>query len=100
GGLGLFLRSLGGLDRGAATAAFDRFRAGRTLASEQLDFLQQIVDFLAQRGIMEAGDLYEAPFTAIAPTGPEEIFAEEDVDIVVTILDAIRVTAIPQDQAS
>ncbi|MFE7790818.1 DEAD/DEAH box helicase family protein [Streptomyces sp. NPDC057460] len=100
GGLGLFLRSLGGLDRGAATAAFDQFQAGRTLASEQLDFLQQIVDFLAQRGIMEAGDLYEAPFTAIAPTGPEDIFAEEDVDTVVTILDAIRVTAIPLDQAS
>ncbi|MCT6775392.1 DEAD/DEAH box helicase family protein [Streptomyces sp. CS7] len=100
GGLGLFLRSLSGLDRGAATAAFDQFQEGRTLASGQLDFLQQIVDFLAQRGIMEAGDLYEAPFTAITPTGPEEIFAEEDVDIVVTILDAIRVTAIPQEQAS
>ncbi|GAB2827549.1 DEAD/DEAH box helicase family protein [Streptomyces chlorus] len=100
GGLGLFLRSLGGLDRGAATAAFDQFQAGRALASEQMDFLQQIVDFLAQRGIMEAGDLYEAPFTAIAPTGPEDIFAEEDVDTVVAILDAIRVTAIPLEQAS
>ncbi|WP_151481863.1 DEAD/DEAH box helicase family protein [Streptomyces albicerus] len=100
GGLGLFLRTLVGLDRQDATAAFDQFQSGRTFTSEQLDFLQQIVDFLARRGLMDAGDLYEAPFNALAPTGPEDIFDEDDVDTVVTILDAIRGTAIPMDRVS
>ncbi|MFQ6229797.1 hypothetical protein [Nocardia sp. NPDC002869] len=43
GGLGLFLRSLTGLDVAAATAAFDEFHTGRTLTANQLHFLKLLI---------------------------------------------------------
>ncbi|WP_151481864.1 DEAD/DEAH box helicase family protein [Streptomyces albicerus] len=100
GTLGLFMRSLTGLDRETASAAFDSFQAERTLTASQLDFLQQIVDFLAKRGRMDAGDLYEAPFTSIAPGGPEDLFEEADINVVVNILKGIHSTAVPTEEAS
>lgn len=62
-GLGLFIRSLVGLDRGAATAAFDRFLGDGSLSANQLRFVQMIVEELTANGVMEVARLYEPPFT-------------------------------------
>jgi type I restriction enzyme R subunit len=80
GGMGLFLRSLTGLERAAAAAAFDAFQAGRTLSADQLHFLDLVIDYLARNGTVEVDVLYEHPFTSHAPRGPEDIFPEPDVD--------------------
>jgi type I restriction enzyme R subunit len=100
GGLGLFVRSLTGLDREAATAAFDHFQSGKTLSASQLDFLQLLIDFLARNGTVEAAHLYDSPFTSHAPGGPEDLFPETDVDEVVTVLRNVRATAIPTARAA
>jgi hypothetical protein len=50
GGLGLFLRSLIGLDREAAAAAFGRFQEGKTFTSAQLRFVNEVIDYLAHNG--------------------------------------------------
>jgi type I restriction enzyme R subunit len=94
-GFGLFLRSLTGLDREAAKAAFDKFHAGRYLSARQLDFINMTIDHLAKNGIIDTGLLYEQPFTSLAPGGPETIFEDNDVDAIVTVLDAVRATAVP-----
>jgi type I restriction enzyme R subunit len=70
-GLGIFLRSLSGLDRTAAAAALDEFQRGRTFTASQLDFLALLTDTLARRGLVEVDDLYRHPFTRIASRGPE-----------------------------
>ena len=94
-GFGLFLRSLTGLDREAAKAAFDHFQAGRNLSPRQLDFINMTIDHLAKNGLIDIGLLYEQPFTGLAPGGPETIFENADVDAIVTVLNTVRATAVP-----
>ena len=94
-GFGLFLRSLTGMDREAAKAAFDHFQAGRNLSPRQLDFINMTIDHLAKNGLIDIGLLYEQPFTGLAPGGPETIFENADVDAIVTVLDRVRATAVP-----
>jgi type I restriction enzyme R subunit len=70
GGLGLFLRSLTGLEREAAALAFDAFQQGKTLTASQLRFVNELIDYLARNGTIDVAALYESPFTALAPHRP------------------------------
>jgi len=89
-GLGRFIRSLVGLDRAAATEALEGFLQGRVLSGNQLEFVTLVIEYLTQHGDMEAALLYEPPFTDLAPTGPEQLFPVEDVDLLVAALEHIR----------
>jgi len=93
-GLGLFVRSLIGLDREAAKEALGGFLTGKTLGANQIEFVNLIVDHLTDHGMMEAARLYESPFTDLSPRGPEEIFSSEQVEELVATLDQVRRTAI------
>ncbi|SCE88739.1 type I restriction enzyme, R subunit [Micromonospora viridifaciens] len=94
-GLGLFIRSLVGLDRQAATEAFSEFLDGRNPSRSQMEFIHMIIGHLTKNGVMDAGLLYESPFTDIAPQGPDGLFAEADIKRMVAILDSVRATATP-----
>jgi type I restriction enzyme R subunit len=61
GGLGLFLRSLVGLDREAAAAAFGKFQEGKPFTSAQLRFLNDMIDYLAHNGTITVDVLYRSP---------------------------------------
>jgi type I restriction enzyme R subunit len=98
-GLGLYLRSLTGLDREAASAALDRFQRDTTLNASQLHFLSLLTDVLAKNGVVDVDQLYEPPFTALASGGPEDLFPEEDVVAIVDVLSDVRSTAIPAAEA-
>ncbi|WP_342801250.1 DEAD/DEAH box helicase family protein [Nocardia sp. No.11] len=100
GGLGLFLRSLVGLDATAAAAAFDEFHTGRNLTANQLHYLKLLVDYLTKNGVIDVGALYEPPFKSVAPSGPEDIFSENDVDRIVAIVKNIRTTAVADQQGA
>ena len=93
-GLGVFVRSLVGLDRAAAKDAMGRFVDGRTLSANQLEFINLIVDHLTEHGIMAAERLYESPFTDLTPRGPDSLFKPPDVDELIRTLEAVRATAI------
>ncbi|MGA9316146.1 MAG: DEAD/DEAH box helicase family protein [Solirubrobacteraceae bacterium] len=99
-GLGLFVRSLVGLERGAAQQALAGFIDGRTLSSNQLDFIRLVVDHLTENGAMQADRLYESPFTDFAPQGPEEIFPTEAADELFAAIEAVRARAEPRDEAA
>ena len=94
-GLGLFIRSLVGLDREAATAAFDRYLSESTYSANQIHFINLIVEHLTANGVMEVARLYESPFTDHAPHGPDMIFTDDQVDGIVAILDDVRHRALP-----
>ena len=49
-----------------------------------------MIEYLTQHGDMEAALLYEPPFTDLAPTGPEQLFPLEDVDLLVAALEHVR----------
>jgi len=99
GGLGIFVRGLVGLDRAAATEAFQHYLDGTTFSAEQVRFVGHIVDELTKNGVMEPKRLFESPYTDHAPTGPDFFFPEADVDSIVGILQTIKQTAMPEDVA-
>ncbi|MDP2094422.1 MAG: DEAD/DEAH box helicase family protein [Hydrogenophaga sp.] len=93
-GLGLFVRSLVGLDRQAATEALGGFLQDKTLGSNQLEFLNLVVNHLTERGVVNPALLYEPPFTGYAPQGPDGLFTSAQVDQLFQTLDRIRATAL------
>jgi type I restriction enzyme R subunit len=93
-GLGLFVRSLLGLDREAAKQALATFLSGKTLNSNQIEFIDLIVNHLTEHGVMEASLLYESPFTDITPHGPDALFPTTQVDELLHLLSSIRSRAV------
>jgi type I restriction enzyme R subunit len=93
-GLGLFVRSLVGLDREAAKQAFAGFLTGKTLNASQIEFVNLIVDHLTEHGVMGASLLYESPFTDVTPTGPDALFTASQLDELLAVLDQVRAAAL------
>jgi type I restriction enzyme R subunit len=93
-GLGLFVRSLVGLDRGAAKEALAGFLAARTWTANQIEFVDLIVNHLTRHGVMPAALLYESPFTDVAPRGPDGLFTPDEVGELVAVLDQVRASAV------
>lgn len=93
GGLGLFVRSLVGIDRAAAKAAFGDFLVGRTLTANQLEFVNMLIEHLTARGVVDPGLLYESPFTDVDPMGVSGVFSGADASKIVDILERIRKNA-------
>ena len=92
--LGLFIRKLVGLDREAAKQAFGDYLSRKTFIANQIRFIDQVIDYLTQNGVMDAGLLYEPPFTDYASTGLDGLFADADAGEIVSILDSIRESAV------
>ena len=73
-----FVRSMVGMDRAAAQEAFSEFLSNRSLTTQQIRFIEMIIDQLTARGVMEPSALYEAPFSNVHAGGPEALFAGKD----------------------
>ncbi|XSS47531.1 DEAD/DEAH box helicase family protein [Propionibacteriaceae bacterium Y2011] len=99
GGLGIFVRSLVGLDRSSATEAFEIYLDGTKFSADQVRFVNLIIDELTKNGVMEPARLFESPYTDHAPTGPDYFFADADVGVIVDTLQHIKRTAVPSDVA-
>jgi type I restriction enzyme R subunit len=89
GGLGLFVRSLVGLERDAAKAAFADFLAGRNLNANQIEFVNLIIEHLTERGAMDPRRLYESPFTDFDAQGVSGIFPQADVQRIVQLINEV-----------
>jgi len=89
-GLGIFIRSLIGLDRETATQAFSQFISGTTATPNQIEFINLVVQYLTENGVMEPDRLYESPFTDMNPLGPEGVFPSAKVDQMVQVLVEIK----------
>ena len=89
-GLGLFVRSLVGLDRQAAKEALAGFLDGKVLSANQIEFVNLIVNHLTEHGVMDAATLYQSPFTDLTPRGPDGIFSSQQIDELVVAIDQVR----------
>lgn len=85
-----FIRSLVGLDRRAAQAAFNEALAGAVLSARQIDFVERMVDYLTASGSMDPAALYEPPFTDAAPNGVSDMFDGPIVARIVETLDGFE----------
>jgi type I restriction enzyme R subunit len=93
GSLGVFIRSLVGLDRTAAKEAFADFLDETRYTANQIEFVNLVIDHLTENGVVEARRFYESPFTDVSPTGPDALFESTDVDRLLDAVHTIRQNA-------
>jgi type I restriction enzyme R subunit len=93
-GVGLFVRSLIGMDRGAAKEALAGFLNGKTLSANQIEFVNVVVNRLTEHGVVEPAMLYESPFTDLTPSGPEGLFDGPEIDELISVLATVRERAV------
>jgi type I restriction enzyme R subunit len=91
--LTLLIRSLVGLDRNAAKQAFGLFLDENRYSSQQIRFVEMIIERLTRQGVMEAGQLYEPPFTALHHEGLDGSFGNADANAIVAVIAAIKRSA-------
>lgn len=72
--LGLFIRSLVGLDRQAAKQAFAEYLDEKVFTADQIRFVNYIIEHLTANGTMDPARLYEQPYTNIHERGVEGVF--------------------------
>lgn len=96
GNFGLFIRSLVGLDRESAKRAFDEFLDDKRYSHNQIEFVNLVIDYLTEHGALEAGRIYESPFTDLAPQGPDAIFTLADLDRLFETVEQLTKSATPQ----
>ncbi|MDQ9169010.1 type I restriction-modification enzyme R subunit C-terminal domain-containing protein [Oxalobacteraceae bacterium R-40] len=92
--MGIFIRSLVGVDREAAVQAFSEFITGTTAAPNQIEFIDLIVQELTQRGVMDQERLFQSPFTDLNAQGPIEVSPPAKVTQLVQVLHEIRERAV------
>lgn len=93
-GLGLFVRSLVGLEPEAAKDAMARFLNDAGATKNQIVFVRLIVDQLTRDGALSDARLYESPFTDIAATGPDSVFTPAKVTELFSVMADIRQRAV------
>jgi type I restriction enzyme R subunit len=93
-GFGRFVRSIVGLDRAAVSEAFSEFLAAGVASAAQIVFINMVIEHLTNQGVIDPALLYEAPFTDIAPTGPDQLFDAEKVTRLFTKIKAINDSAV------
>lgn len=93
-GLGLFVRSLVGLDREAAKRASGGFLAGAALSADQIEFVNLVIDYPAEHGQMDPVALYDSPFTDLAPSGPDGLITVGQLVELRAVLEQIQGSAL------
>jgi type I restriction enzyme R subunit len=88
--LGAFVRSLVGLDREAAKAAFTDFLSDARYSANQIEFVNMIINHLTQHGVLDPRLLYESPFTDLTPQGPDGLFESAEVDKLISALRKVK----------
>jgi len=93
-GFGRFVRALVGLDRTAVNDAFAEFLSHGAANHQQIEFITLVIEHLTEQGSMDPALLYEAPFTYIAPTGPQQVFDDQRVTDLVSRIRQINDSAV------
>ena len=87
-----FIRTLVGLDRAAAKAAFSKYLENQQFSANQIRFVEQIIDLLTQQGVMNPRLLYQPPFTDFHRDGLDGVFGDDDADSIVAIIRSFNQT--------
>lgn len=91
--LGVFIRGIVGLDTNAAKMAFGEILSGQTLNSQQIRFMDTIINFFTVKGIIEPSMLFEPPFTDINTSGIMGVFDEVISAKIISLIEEINHTA-------
>jgi type I restriction enzyme, R subunit len=88
--LGVFIRSIVGLDIKAAQEAFSELLTTTNLTTDQITFIQKIISFLTKNGTLETEMLFEPPFTDQNQEGLIGIFDDSEASRIIQIVEGIN----------
>jgi type I restriction enzyme R subunit len=91
--LGLFIRSLIGLDRHEAKLLFADFLNGERYSANQIEFVNMIIDHLTKNGVMDPAILFNSPYTNYNPNGLGGMFSDGEAEKIVELLNEVRMSA-------
>ncbi len=77
--LGTFIRELIGLDMAEAKTIFSDFLDEGVYNSEQINFVNTIINYLMSNGVLELGHIFEPPFTNLHDESAYGLFEEDKV---------------------
>jgi type I restriction enzyme, R subunit len=92
--LGIFIRSILGLDISAAKTAFSGFLQSSTFNSQQIRFIDTIINFLTVNGNIDPGMLFESPFTDISSNGLTGVFDINAAQRIIQTINEINENAV------
>lgn len=92
--LGTFVRSIIGMEVSAAKEAFSTILENKTLNSQQIRFLDQIIDFFAHEGYIEPSRLFESPFSDIIDGGISGAFDQDTSIMIIQMIVGVNENAV------
>jgi len=73
-----FVREVSGLDRKAVIEEFEIFLQDNRLSSNQIQFIEQMIEFYTKKGHLEIATLYEPPFDFLDQGGIDGVFRDHN----------------------
>ncbi len=93
--LASFIRSLVGLDRVKAKARFAHFLDGKTYTTDQLRFVNYIIDHLTANGTIDPAMLYDQPYTDIHYQGLNGLFPVAQAETLLGVVGEVNLVVEP-----
>lgn len=91
--LGKFNRGIWGLDVNAAKLAFGEILSSQTLNSQQIRFMDTLINFFSVKGIIQAEMLFDPPFTDINTSGITGVFDMQTAAKIISLIERINLSA-------
>jgi type I restriction enzyme, R subunit len=92
--LGVFIRSIVGIEVTAAQAAFAEFIQTGSLQADQMTFINNIISYLTKNGMIDKAMLFQPPFTNIHQDGLIGIFDDASAKKVISLVDEVNSNAL------
>lgn len=92
--LGVFVRSIVGLDANAAQDAFADFIQTGALSADQMTFIKNIISYLTKNGTIDKGMLFEPPFTNLHQDGLVGVFDDAAAMKVIKLIERVNGNAL------
>jgi type I restriction enzyme R subunit len=92
--LGVFIRSIVGIEVTAAQAAFAEFIQTGSLQADQMTFINNIISYLTKNGMIDKAMLFQPPFTNIHQDGLIGIFDDASANKVICLVDEVNSNAL------
>ncbi len=88
--LAKFIRTIVGLDTNAAKLEFGGLLNNQTFNSQQIRFIDTIINFFSVKGIVEPAMLFEPPFTDINSSGIVGLFDNDTSTKIIELIEKIN----------
>jgi type I restriction enzyme, R subunit len=92
--LGVFIRSIVGLEIAAAQDTFAEFIQTGSLKADQMTFINNIISYLTKNGMIDKAMLFKPPFTNIHQDGLIGVFDETHANKVIQLVHEVNENAL------